>query len=61
MIFLAEITLFTDRPNFNHAICLFALQHAAAVVDEKLYVVGGSRNGRYLSDVQVLTGFSTPK
>lgn len=61
MIFLAEITLFTDRPNANHAICLFALQHAAAVVDEKLYVVGGSRNGRFLSDVQVSTGFSTRK
>ncbi|XP_022939657.1 acyl-CoA-binding domain-containing protein 4-like isoform X1 [Cucurbita moschata] len=29
-------------------------KHAAAVVDEKLYIVGGSRNGRYLSDVQVL-------
>lgn len=29
------------------------MQHAAAVVDEKLYIVGGSRNGRYLSDVQV--------
>ncbi|CAH2074171.1 unnamed protein product [Thlaspi arvense] len=28
-------------------------KHAAVVVDEKLYVVGGSRNGRYLSDVQV--------
>ncbi|EXB39449.1 Acyl-CoA-binding domain-containing protein 4 [Morus notabilis] len=28
-------------------------KHAAAVVDEKLYVSGGSRNGRYLSDVQV--------
>ncbi|KAG2729734.1 hypothetical protein I3760_01G263400 [Carya illinoinensis] len=28
-------------------------KHAAAAVDEKLYVVGGSRNGRYLSDVQV--------
>ncbi|XP_038711615.1 acyl-CoA-binding domain-containing protein 4-like isoform X2 [Tripterygium wilfordii] len=28
-------------------------KHAAAVVDEKLYVIGGSRNGRYLSDVQV--------
>ncbi|VVB13200.1 unnamed protein product [Arabis nemorensis] len=29
------------------------MQHAAVVVDEKLYIVGGSRNGRYLSDVQV--------
>ncbi|KAL0557241.1 hypothetical protein IC582_005765 [Cucumis melo] len=29
-------------------------KHAAAVVDQKLYIVGGSRNGRYLSDVQVL-------
>ncbi|KAJ0101737.1 hypothetical protein Patl1_05999 [Pistacia atlantica] len=28
-------------------------KHAAAVVGEKLYIVGGSRNGRYLSDVQV--------
>ncbi|XP_021902309.1 acyl-CoA-binding domain-containing protein 4 [Carica papaya] len=29
-------------------------KHAATVVDEKLYIAGGSRNGRYLSDVQVL-------
>ncbi|XAR72154.1 hypothetical protein NMG60_11018695 [Bertholletia excelsa] len=29
-------------------------KHAAAVVDGKLYISGGSRNGRYLSDVQVL-------
>lgn len=28
-------------------------KHAAVVVDDKLYVTGGSRNGRYLSDVQV--------
>ncbi|XP_057471623.1 acyl-CoA-binding domain-containing protein 4-like [Actinidia eriantha] len=28
-------------------------KHAAAVVDEKLYISGGSRNGRYLSDIQV--------
>ncbi|KAJ7974986.1 acyl-CoA-binding domain-containing protein 4 [Quillaja saponaria] len=28
-------------------------KHAAAVADEKLYVFGGSRNGRYLPDVQV--------
>ncbi|KAL6977151.1 hypothetical protein U1Q18_025945 [Sarracenia purpurea var. burkii] len=28
-------------------------KHAVAVVDEKLYISGGSRNGRYLSDVQV--------
>ncbi|XP_010935816.1 acyl-CoA-binding domain-containing protein 4 [Elaeis guineensis] len=28
-------------------------KHAAEVVQEKLYVVGGSRNGRYLSDIQV--------
>ncbi|KAG5152455.1 hypothetical protein JHK84_028927 [Glycine max] len=28
-------------------------KHATAVVDEKLYIAGGSRNGRYLSDVQV--------
>ncbi|KAK1421215.1 hypothetical protein QVD17_23390 [Tagetes erecta] len=27
-------------------------KHAAVIVDEKLYIVGGSRNGRYLSDVQ---------
>nr|GFA05391.1 acyl-CoA-binding domain-containing protein 4 [Tanacetum cinerariifolium] len=27
-------------------------KHAAVVVDDKLYIVGGSRNGRYLSDVQ---------
>ncbi|XP_015876662.2 acyl-CoA-binding domain-containing protein 6 [Ziziphus jujuba] len=29
-------------------------KHSAVVVDEKLYISGGSRNGRYLSDVQVL-------
>ncbi|XP_010267284.1 PREDICTED: acyl-CoA-binding domain-containing protein 4 [Nelumbo nucifera] len=29
-------------------------KHAAEVVDEKLYIAGGSRNGRYLSDIQVL-------
>ncbi|CAI9296169.1 unnamed protein product [Lactuca saligna] len=29
-------------------------KHAAAVINEKLYIVGGSRNGRYLSDVQAL-------
>lgn len=29
-------------------------KHAAAVVAEKLYVCGGSRNGRHLSDIQVL-------
>ncbi|KAL9318076.1 hypothetical protein ACSQ67_014593 [Phaseolus vulgaris] len=28
-------------------------KHAATVVDEKLYITGGSRNGRHLSDVQV--------
>jgi len=28
-------------------------KHAAQVVQDKLYVVGGSRNGRSLSDVQV--------
>ncbi|PQM41902.1 acyl-CoA-binding domain-containing protein 4 isoform X1 [Prunus yedoensis var. nudiflora] len=28
-------------------------KHAAVVVDEKLYIIGGSRNGRHLSDVQV--------
>ncbi|KAG0568578.1 hypothetical protein M758_6G027400 [Ceratodon purpureus] len=29
-------------------------QHASAVVEGKLYVVGGNTNGRYLNDVQVL-------
>nr|XP_024395318.1 acyl-CoA-binding domain-containing protein 6-like isoform X2 [Physcomitrium patens] len=29
-------------------------QHAAAVVEGKLYVIGGNHNGRYLNDVQVL-------
>ncbi|XVE99202.1 hypothetical protein REPUB_Repub03eG0176800 [Reevesia pubescens] len=28
-------------------------KHAAAVVDEKLYITGGSRNGRYLYDIQL--------
>ncbi|KAG8390564.1 hypothetical protein BUALT_Bualt01G0096600 [Buddleja alternifolia] len=28
-------------------------KHAATVFDEKLYIMGGSRNGRYLSDFQV--------
>ncbi|KAF3434112.1 hypothetical protein FNV43_RR25215 [Rhamnella rubrinervis] len=28
-------------------------KHSAVVVDEKLYISGGSRNGRYLSDVEV--------
>ncbi|KAL5709750.1 hypothetical protein ACHQM5_020402 [Ranunculus cassubicifolius] len=28
-------------------------KHAAAVADGKLYIVGGSRNGRHLSDIQV--------
>ncbi|KAK3023317.1 hypothetical protein RJ639_044539, partial [Escallonia herrerae] len=27
-------------------------KHAAAVADEKLYITGGTRNGRYLSDIQ---------
>ncbi|MBA0837633.1 hypothetical protein Goarm_009774, partial [Gossypium armourianum] len=27
-------------------------KHAAAVANEKLYITGGSRNGRYLSDIQ---------
>ncbi|KAI3809226.1 hypothetical protein L1987_25196 [Smallanthus sonchifolius] len=27
-------------------------KHAAVIAEEKLYIVGGSRNGRYLSDVQ---------
>lgn len=27
-------------------------KHAAAVADENLYITGGSRNGRYLSDIQ---------
>lgn len=29
-------------------------QHAAAAVDDKLFVVGGNHNGRFLNDVQVL-------
>lgn len=29
-------------------------KHAAEVADGKLYITGGSRNGRYLSDIQVL-------
>ncbi|XP_052185475.1 acyl-CoA-binding domain-containing protein 4 [Diospyros lotus] len=29
-------------------------KHASAVFDDKLYISGGSRNGRYLSDIQVL-------
>ncbi|KMS98300.1 hypothetical protein BVRB_4g093690 [Beta vulgaris subsp. vulgaris] len=29
-------------------------KHAAAVVGERLYISGGSRNGRHLSDIQVL-------
>lgn len=28
-------------------------KHSAQVVKDKLYVIGGSRNGRYLSDIQV--------
>ncbi|CAA6673320.1 unnamed protein product [Spirodela intermedia] len=28
-------------------------KHAAEVVDGKLYIMGGSRNGRYLADIQV--------
>ncbi|KAK4799880.1 hypothetical protein SAY86_025245 [Trapa natans] len=28
-------------------------KHATALIDDKFYLVGGSRNGRYLSDVQV--------
>ncbi|KAL6504099.1 hypothetical protein OROGR_026022 [Orobanche gracilis] len=28
-------------------------KHAATICDEKLYITGGSRNGRYLSDFQV--------
>ncbi|XP_004250024.2 acyl-CoA-binding domain-containing protein 4 [Solanum lycopersicum] len=28
-------------------------KHAAVTVDGKLYIIGGSRNGRYLSDIQV--------
>ncbi|KAG6473525.1 hypothetical protein ZIOFF_067442 [Zingiber officinale] len=31
-------------------------QHGVEFINEKLYVVGGSRNGRYLSDVQVKWG-----
>ncbi|KAL4575254.1 hypothetical protein LXL04_022096 [Taraxacum kok-saghyz] len=29
-------------------------KHTAGIINEKLYIVGGSRNGRYLSDVQAL-------
>ncbi|KAK1416600.1 hypothetical protein QVD17_32391 [Tagetes erecta] len=29
-------------------------KHGAVVIDEKLYIVGGSRNGRQLSDIQAL-------
>ncbi|KAI3817604.1 hypothetical protein L1987_11400 [Smallanthus sonchifolius] len=29
-------------------------KHGAVIIDEKLYIVGGSRNGRQLSDVQAL-------
>ncbi|EFJ14275.1 hypothetical protein SELMODRAFT_20979, partial [Selaginella moellendorffii] len=29
-------------------------QHAAAVVHDKMFVIGGNHNGRYLNDVQVL-------
>ncbi|KMZ67357.1 Acyl-CoA-binding domain-containing protein [Zostera marina] len=29
-------------------------KHAAEVINEKLYVIGGSRYGRYISDIQVL-------
>lgn len=29
-------------------------QHSAAIVEGKLYVIGGNHNGRYLNDVQVL-------
>ncbi|PNX91339.1 acyl-CoA-binding domain-containing protein 4-like, partial [Trifolium pratense] len=42
----APITVSGARPPARY-------KHAAAVVDEKLYIVGGSRNGRHLSDVQV--------
>uniref|UniRef100_A0A1D1Z7Q5 Acyl-CoA-binding domain-containing protein 4 n=1 Tax=Anthurium amnicola TaxID=1678845 RepID=A0A1D1Z7Q5_9ARAE len=37
-----------DQPSF-----LEIPQHAADVAHGKLYVMGGSRNGRYLSDIQV--------
>ncbi|KAE8793210.1 acyl-CoA-binding domain-containing protein 4 [Hordeum vulgare] len=39
---------------------LWVSKHAAEVVQDKLYVVGGSRNGRSLSDVQVFD-FRTSK
>jgi hypothetical protein len=29
-------------------------QHAAGVVDNKMYIIGGNHNGHYLNDVQVL-------
>ncbi|PWA71238.1 acyl-CoA-binding domain-containing protein 4 [Artemisia annua] len=32
---------------------------AAVVIDEKLYIVGGSRNGRYLSDVQITIAYKS--
>jgi hypothetical protein len=32
-------------------------QHAAEVVNNKLYVIGGNHNGRYLNDVQVHKSF----
>nr|GEU65922.1 acyl-CoA-binding domain-containing protein 4 [Tanacetum cinerariifolium] len=30
-------------------------EHAAAVIDDKMYVFGGNHNGRYLSDLQALS------
>ncbi|CAJ1976626.1 unnamed protein product [Sphenostylis stenocarpa] len=40
------ITVSGARPSARY-------KHAAAVVDERLYIAGGSRNGRHLYDVQV--------
>ncbi|CAI0442536.1 unnamed protein product [Linum tenue] len=40
------IPVFGTRPSARY-------KHAAAIADDKLYIFGGSRNGRYLSDIQV--------
>lgn len=41
--------------DITFSFCIY--QHAAAVVGERLYISGGSRNGRHLSDIQVLSCF----
>eukprot|EP00249_Psilotum_nudum_P008528 c21343_g1_i1 orf=125-2200(+) len=46
---------------YNHWVCpqisgrrpSARYQHAAAVIQDKMYIVGGNHNGRYLNDVQV--------